>query len=75
MRRWKETAGFSAWIFGNSGTSAVNRASSSSSGTDSPGYDILRLNEAAIVRLWLVEKAKNPKQEDDWNWDSDQPEQ
>ena len=39
------------------------------------GYDILRLNEAAIVRLWLVEKAKNPKQEDDWNWDSDQPEQ
>ena len=25
------------------------------------GYDILRLNEAAIVRLWLMEKAKNPK--------------
>jgi hypothetical protein len=23
----------------------------------------------------LVKKAKNPKQEDDWNWDSDQPEQ
>jgi hypothetical protein len=22
-----------------------------------------------------MEKAKNPKQEDDWNWDSDQPEQ
>jgi hypothetical protein len=25
------------------------------------GYDILRFNEAAIVRLWLMEKAKNPK--------------
>jgi hypothetical protein len=31
--------------------------------------------KASIGRLWLVEKAKNPKQEDDWNWDSDQPEQ
>jgi hypothetical protein len=26
-------------------------------------------------RPWLVKKAENPKQEDDWNWDSDQPEQ